>query len=107
MKPVNNPVFEIEIVKDSSGYHCNASYDAVMNTVKEGGHVSGWYVEKTTGTGRTGASVSPIIAVALQTLNSKLAFRYQSVTFNAQTGAVSGSISTVYMATDGTISTTA
>lgn len=107
MKPINNPVFEVEIVKDSDGYHCNASYDAVMNTVKEGGHVSGWYVEKTTGTGRTGASVSPIIAVALQTINSKIAFRYQSVTFNAQTGAAAGSVSTVYMATDGTISTTA
>ena len=107
MKPVNNPVLEINIVKDSNGYHCNASYNAIMNTVKNGGHISGWYVEKTTGTGRTGASVSPIIAVALQTLNSKLAFRFQSITFNATTGAVSGSISTVYMATDGTISTTA
>lgn len=107
MKPINNPVFEVEIVKDSDGYHCNASYDAVMKTVKEGGHVSGWYVEKTTGTGRTGASVSPIIAVAMQTINSKIAFRYQSVTFNAQNGSASGSVSTVYMATDGTISTTA
>lgn len=107
MKPINNPVFEVEIVKDRDGYHCNASYDAVMNTVKEGGHVSGWYVEKTTGTGRTGASVSPIIAVAMQTINSKIAFRYQSVTFNAQSGSAAGSVSTVYMAPDGTISTTA
>ena len=107
MKPVNNPVLEINIVKDSDGYHCNASYEAVMKTVKEGGHVSGWYVEKTTGTGRTGASVSPIIAVAMQTLNSKIGFRFQSITFNATSGAMSGSISTVYMATDGTISTTA
>ena len=104
MKPINNPVFEVEIVKDNNGYHCNASYNAVMKTVKDGGHVSGWYVEKTTGTGRTGASVSPIIAVAMQT---KIAFRYQSVTFNAQSGVAAGSVSTVYMATDGTISTTA
>lgn len=107
MKPVNNPVFEVEIVKDNNGYHCNASYNAVMNTVKDGGHVSGWYVEKTTGTGRTGASVSPIVAVALQTINSKIAFRYQSVTFNAQSGVAAGAVSTVYMDTDGTISTTA
>lgn len=107
MKPISNPVFEIEIIKDSSGYHCNASYSAIVNTVKDGGHISGWYVEKTTGTGRTGASVSPIIAVAMQTLNSKIGFRFQSITFNATTGAVAGSVSTVYMASDGTISTTA
>lgn len=107
MKPINNPVFEIEIVKDSAGYHCNASYSAIVNTVRAGGHISGWYVEKTTGTGRNGASVSPIIAVAMQSLNSKIGFRYQAFTFNATSGVAAGSISTVYMATDGTISTTA
>lgn len=107
MKPINNPVLEIEIVKDSSGYHCNASYNTIVNTVKNGGHISGWYVEKTTGTGRTGASVSPIIAVGFQTFNSKVGFRYQAITFNATTGVVSGSVSVIYMASDGTISTTA
>ncbi len=107
MKPIPNPVFEVEIVKDSNGYHCNASYEAIMNTVKAGGRISGWYVEKTTGTGRTGASVSALIAVAMQTLNSKIGFRYQAFTFNATTGAASGSVSCLFMAPDGTISTTA
>lgn len=107
MKPINNPVLEIEIVKDSNGCHCNTSYDTIMNTVKAGGHIFGWYVEKTAGTGRTGASVSTIIAVGFQTFNSKIGFRYQSITFNATTGAASGSVSTLYMDSNGSISTTA
>ena len=107
MKPINNPVLEIEIVRTSAGYVCSADYDTIKETVQAGGHIAGWYIEKTAGTGRTGASVSPIIAVGFQTFNSKIGFRYQSITFNATTGAVSGSVSTLYMASDGTISTTA
>lgn len=107
MKPVNNPVLEINIVKDSSGYHCNASYDVIMETITAGGPYVGWYIEKTHGTGREGSSVSPIIAIGLQSLNSKMAFRYQAITFNTSTGAVSGSISTLFMDPEGTISTTA
>ncbi len=107
MKPIHNPVLEIEIVKDSNGYHCSASYNTIMNTVKAGGHIYGCYVEKTTGSGRTGASVSPFMAVAMQSLNSKIGFRYQAFTFNATTGVASGSVTCLFMAPDGTISTTA
>lgn len=108
MKPIHNPVLQVNIIHEADGtYTCDQSYAAIMNTVKAGGPIEGFYVDKATGTGRTGAGVSPIVAVALQTINSKVAFRYQSITFNAQSGAASGSVSTVYMATDGTISTTA
>ena len=108
MKPIHNPVLMINIIHEADGtYTCDQSYDAIMNTVKAGGPISGWYIDKATGTGRTGASVSPIVASAMQTINSKIAFRYQSITFNAQSGAAAGSVATVYMAPDGTISTTA
>lgn len=108
MKPIHNPVLQVNIIHEADGtYTCDQSYAAIMNTVKAGGHVFGYYVDKATGTGRTGAGVHQILGVAMQTLNSKIGFRYYAILFNASTGAATGSISVVYMAPDGTISTTA
>ncbi len=107
MKPIFNPVIELIVTRTASGYDCNYSYKALKEAVSSGSPISGCYIEKTTGTGRTGAGVSPIIGVALQTFNQKIGIRYYAITFNASTGVASGSASTLYMASDGTISTTA
>ena len=106
MKPINNPELKINIIHNADATHtCDQSYDAIAETVKAGGHVTGYYVDKSTGAGRTGASVGVIQGAAYQTIRDYVAFRYVATTFNPSTGAAAGSLTTIYMKPDGTFTT--
>lgn len=106
MKPIYNPVLTVMIIKDADGnFSCDQSYDAIAATVKNGGPVNGWIVDKSTGAGRTGASVGTIEGAAYQTIRDYIGFRYVATTFNPSTGAAAGSLTVLYMKPDGTFTT--
>lgn len=109
MKPISNSFLTVTVIKEADGtYSCDQSYEAISNTLEAGGPVIGNVIDKSVVSGRSGASSSSIYACGVQpdTSNKKIGIRYYACSFNTSTGAVSGNSMCIYMAPDGTMSTT-
>lgn len=105
-----NNIYVVEVVRDTTGaYSCSMNYPTLKDIVNAGAPVMGIYHSYyKTGTEVAGGQTAIIQAFVVNETTGKICMRgYFNNAFSSSNHTVSGSVSALYMAENGAISTSA